>query len=117
MFLDGAYPDRYDLYRPTVQTSQAGSQTLSIPDDATSEDNVCRFVAKAGVALSPGERGAETQFDAIMFVPYGTDLLPEKKGQGADIVNVGSEQFVVKRVYDSGGAHMCLKVLLEENRQ
>jgi hypothetical protein len=109
------FTGRYDLYRPTIQTKADGSQSIIEPETATASQQPCIFTPGATRgAMSAATWGMNIEYDAELRVPFGADLLPQKKGQQADHVLVNGRMFVVLHVADAAGAGAYFLALLRE---
>ena len=115
MFVAGAFPDTYDLYRPTVSVSGSGVEKSTISGTATSEGLACRFLPKPKEA-QPSDTGAEPTADAAMLIPVAHTLYPEKKDETPDWLHVDSKWYLVTLVYAPSNNSMFKRVLLRERR-
>ncbi|HUU34525.1 MAG TPA: hypothetical protein VMW48_10700, partial [Vicinamibacterales bacterium] len=110
------YSDTFDLYRPTVSTSASHRQQVTEPVTATSTGNRCRYVGTPGTwrmgAVHFGETGPDLAYDAKLLCPAGTDLLPIKRGDQPDVVEIDSRRFVVTLYFEPHAADMYGVALL-----
>lgn len=115
MIDERSFSDSYDLYRPTSATSETGVQSRTVPTTATSSGNLCLFFPGAQ-ALHVTSIAIRGEFDAVMLVPYSTDLKPFSAGDLPDEVEVLGERYTVLRVWDASG-RMLFKVATLQQRK
>jgi hypothetical protein len=96
------FKDTYDLYRPTISRSATGEESATVPDTATTADEPCIFIAKAG-EFSLGASGPVYRYDAVMYVPSDADLKPETATDTPDRVRISSALYLVRAVNDAAG--------------
>jgi hypothetical protein len=77
------YPDRYDLYRPTLVASATGEVTREAPETPTLANARCRFVDDRGRLFQRSE-GIAVDHDARLRLPAGADLRPKAVGDAPD---------------------------------
>ncbi len=113
---DARYFDAtYDLYRPTVSTSESGVQSRAVPTTATASARPCRFFPTPG-RMSRDARGLDMDFDAVLLAPAGADLRPAQQSQQPDVVHINSRRYTVLAVWPLAGAARGVKALLVETR-
>ena len=108
------YTDSYDLYRPTLATSDSGVQTITEPGTPTSADQPCRFFDGKPPAFVARDIGVEQDFDAVLLIPASQTLRPEAKGNQPDYVEADSRRFAVMACWDVAGRGMYKVALLQE---
>jgi len=113
---DRMFTGTYDLYRPTVSTSTSGDQSIALPETATATGERCLFFPSPA-AFSQGAIGLDIDFDAVMLVPSANSIRPSDRNEQPDHVKIGSEEYVVKIVWDASGQGQFKRVLLERIRE
>jgi len=113
MLDDRFFSERYDLYRPTIVTSDAGQQTRSLPPTPTAAAQRCLFFPTPG-ATQPDREGLALEFDATLLVPAGADLRPAQVGGLPDQIEVSGRRFVVLVCWPAAGMGIYRKALLKE---
>ena len=109
------FSDTFDLYRPTVSTSDSHRQQVTEPGTATSTGNRCRYVPTPGT-WRMGETGPDLAYDAKLLCPAGTDLQPHKRGDQPDTVEVDGRRYVVTIYFEPHAADLYGVALLDEQR-
>ena len=87
MFDAGFFPDRFDLYRPTITTSATGEKSRTFPGTPTNSSVACLFSPNAGRFMQRME-GIELNFDAELRCQVSVDIRAEKRGQKPDKIVV-----------------------------
>ena len=111
---DRRFPDSYDLYRPTIATSDSGVQSVTEPAEATSSDQPCRWLGAPPVGFTADMVGLTQDFDAKMLVPVGADIRAGIRGEQPDHVKYGDEMYVVRQARGAAGRGKYRTVLLTE---
>jgi len=111
-----AFPDLYDLYRPTVTIAGTGEETAAAPATPTSTGNRCLFSPMGGTGFRIGNTGVEIDYDAEMRTPYAADLRPDAENEQPDMVEINSQMYVVLRVWNAAGREQHKIVLLRERQ-
>ncbi|GEM_PF-6255866 len=116
MFTTKAFPETYDLYRPTAATGAGGAQRLTGLDASLRTAQPCRFLPRRGGGLEAGPAGAQAEGRAVLWVPADHEVRPTETGQLADQVVVRGRRYVVEQVTDVRGAGLFQEVQLRERR-
>ena len=115
MFDSRFFSDAYDLYRPTVVTSDSGEQTISNPATATATAQPCRWFPTPG-RLRVTDTGIDMDYDAVLLYPNAQTLRPEQHGQQPDHVKVSGREYVILAAWPMAGATHGKKALLREKK-
>jgi len=116
MYDSRMFSDSYDLYRPTITTSDTGEQTVTEPGTATSAGLRCLFRPKGAQVTGITEIGMDGDYDALLLVPATQTIYPDGKNTQPDHVKVGERYFVVQKVWNAANQGLFKIVLLTERR-
>jgi len=108
------FTDTFDLFRPTVARSAGGTETVVIPDTATSTGNPCLFLPGKQPSFTPGVVGIVQEHDAMILAPATTDLRAQAKGQQPDHVVISGREYTVLSAEDAAGRGHHLAAKLKE---